>query len=150
MLAKGKWGSEVELIDDTGGFGGGVIDSLLQAGVSSVAVNFASKADDSRYLNKRAEMWFRMAEWVKRGGCLPDIPELVRELTAPTYYFQNGRFQIEPKEQIKERLGASPDLADALALTFALPEAPSSSSLFTLPGAKPRFKADYDPFATKD
>lgn len=150
MVAKSKWGSEVELVDDTGGFGGGVIDSLLQAGVSSIAVNFASKADDARYLNKRAEIWFRMAEWVKRGGCLPDIPELVRELTAPTYYFQNGRFQIEPKDQIKERLGASPDLADALALTFALPEAPSSSNLFTVSGAKPRYKAEYDPFSTKD
>lgn len=149
MVAKSKWGSELELVDDTGGFGSGVIDSLLQAGVSAQAVNFASKAGDERYLNKRAEMWFRMAEWVKRGGCLPDIPELVRELTAPTYYFQNGRFQIEPKDQIKERLGASPDIADALALTFALPDLASGTTV--IPGvSQNRHKFEYDPFATKD
>jgi len=150
VQAKAKWGSEMEFVDDTGGYGSGVVDSLLQAGVTATPVNFASKAIDPRYLNKRAEIWFNMAEWIKRGGCLPDIPELVRELTAPTYYFQNGKFQIEPKEQIKERLGASPDLADALALTFALPEMPSSQTLFSIPGVKKNFKSEYDPFATKD
>jgi phage terminase large subunit len=147
---KAKWGSEMEFVDDTGGYGSGVVDSLLQAGVTATPVNFASKAIDPRYLNKRAEIWFNMAEWIKRGGCLPDIPELVRELTAPTYYFQNGKFQIEPKEQIKERLGASPDLADALAMTFALPEMPSMKNQFIIGTERKNFKSDYDPFATKD
>jgi phage terminase large subunit len=150
VQAKAKWGSEMEFVDDTGGYGSGVVDSLLQAGVTATPVNFASKAIDPRYLNKRAEIWFNMAEWIKRGGCLPDIPELVRELTAPTYYFQNGKFQIEPKEQIKERLGASPDLADALAMTFALPEMPSMKNQFIIGTERKNFKSDYDPFATKD
>lgn len=145
MMAKSKWRSELEFIDDTGGWGAGVIDSLIQAGQSPLGINFSGKAEDARYLNKRAEMWFRMQDWVKRGGALPNIPSLVSELTTTTYTFHNGKFTIEPKEQIKARLGFSPDLADALALTFALPEMPASN-LF--PGMEPTSKhlSDYDPY----
>ena len=63
-----------------------------------------------------------MAEWVKAGGCLPNLPELTAELSAPTYTFVNGKFQMESKDQVKERIGRSPHLADALALTFGIPE----------------------------
>lgn len=143
-LAKSKWNSELELIDGTGGFGAGVIDMLLQAGHSPLEIHFSGKADDSRYLNKRAEMWFRMAEWIKKGGSLPNIPDLVRELTEPTYTFQNGKFQIEPKDQIKERLGFSPDRADALGLTFAIAELPSRLNSVLAPQSK--YTSDYDPF----
>ena len=52
-------------------------------------------------------------------GALPESPELVAELTTPTYFFKGDRLQIEDKDQVKERLGRSPDLADALGLTFA-------------------------------
>lgn len=132
VLAKHKWKSEMELIDDTGGFGSGVVDSLLQAGHHAVAVNFSGKAADSKYLNARAEMWFRMAEWVKRGGQLPPMPQFSRQFTTPTYTFVNGKFQLEPKEQIKKRLGFSPDYADALALTFYHPEMPSAQNMPTV------------------
>lgn len=143
--AKAKWGSEIEFIDDTGGWGAGVIDSLLQSGQSPMAINFAGKAIDPRYLNKRAEMWFGMADWVKRGGALPNDPELEQDLVMPTYYFQNGKFQIEPKEQIKARLGRSPDRADALSLTFSLPEMAAS---LNIPGIDNRtsLQHEWDPF----
>lgn len=144
MEAKRKWGSEVEFIDDTGGFGGGVIDCLIQAGQSPMGVHFAAKAIDHRYQNKRAEMWFKMAEWVKRGGCLPNIPALAKELTTPTYTFINGKFALEKKDQIKERLKFSPDLADALALTFALPETASKSATHVL-HTHEKMLFDYDP-----
>jgi phage terminase large subunit len=149
MLAKSKWGSEAEFVDGTGGFGSGVIDMLLQQGCNCHEVHFSGKASDPRYLNRRAEMWFTMAEWIKRGGSLPDNPDLLRELTAPTYYFQNGKFQLEPKEQIKSRLGASTDYADALALTFAIPDQPKST-VFTEAIQKRNYKAEYDPFKTND
>ncbi len=125
MQSKAKWGSELEFIDDTGGFGGGVLDSLLQARSPGYAVNFASNAIDPRYYNKRSEMWFQMAEWVKRGGALPNHTRLQKELVTPTYTFQNGCFRLEEKDQIIKRLNMSPDFADALALTFALPEMPA-------------------------
>ena len=40
-------------------------------------------------------------------------------LTATTYTFQGDRFLIEPKDQVKGKLGYSPDEADAFVLTFA-------------------------------
>lgn len=132
--AKEKWSSELEFVDDTGGFGAGVIDSLIQSNYSPVPINFSGKASDPRFLNKRAEIWFRMADWVKKGGKLPRNPDLHRELTTPTYTFVNGKFQLESKDQIKDRLGFSPDLADALALTFSIEEQPAADM--------PRIKKD--------
>ncbi len=149
-MAKANWGSEMECVDDTGGYGAGVIDALLQAGQSPIPVNFSSRAIDPRYFNKRSEMWFEMANWVKRGGALPPDPELAAELTAPTYTFQAGKFRLEEKEQIKARLGFSPDKADALALTFAYPEMPASEVINSrLPGALGRqahAASEWDPY----
>ena len=147
-VAKMKWGSEIELVDNTGGFGSGVVDNLIQFGYTPIPIHFASKANQSdRYYNLRSEMWWEMAEWIKRGACLPNIPELIAELTTPTYTLKNGKFIIEPKEQIKERLGFSPDYGDALALTFALPEAPSKDHPSNISGSRGKMKSDYDPFS---
>lgn len=70
----------------------------------------------------------RLRQWLKSGGKLPDegddVPRLRAELSAPLYWYDAaGRMVLEPKDKIKERLGASPDIADALALTFAAPVA---------------------------
>jgi hypothetical protein len=115
------------MVDGTGGYGAGVVDGLRALKRKPMEVQFASKPMDPRYANKRAEMWFEMAEWVKRGGALPNLPELVGELAVPTYSFQGDRMILEPKEKIKARLGRSPDLADALACTFAFPVGPRSN-----------------------
>jgi hypothetical protein len=96
-----------------------VVDALRSMNRRPVGVQFAGSPTDLGFVNKRAEMWWKMAEWVKGGGSLPDDPELVAELTTPTYFFKGDKIQIEDKDQIKERLGRSPDIADALALTFA-------------------------------
>lgn len=146
MAAKERWGSEQELVDGTGGYGSGVLSHLRMAGHAPIDVQFAGKAISPRYANKRAEMWWDMAEWVKGGGALPNIPELVAELTVPTYTLQKGKFLIEPKEMIKKRLGRSPDLADGLGLTFALPEMPGAVA--APPGHKPgKCNAEHDPYA---
>jgi phage terminase large subunit len=148
VSAKSRFHSEIDAVDGTGGFGAGVCDALIQAGHSPLEIHFSGKAIDPRYANKRAEMWFEMAAWVKRGGSLPKMPQLTRELTAPSYTFNaQGKFLLESKDQIKARLGFSPDLADALCLTFCLPEMPSSHhELFgVLPSLK-KHQSDYDPF----
>lgn len=145
--AKSKWNSEMEMVDGTGGYGSGVIDSLLQAGHNPLEVQFAGKAIDSRYANKRAEMWFEMADWLKRGGALPNLADLAKELTAPTYTFSQGRFLLEPKDQIKKRLGFSPDMADALALTFAMPDMPAAMSIIPGQHDVSQLLSDYDPMA---
>jgi hypothetical protein len=136
-LARGqaKWGQELNFVDGTGGYGSGVIDSGQQAGMHMVDVQFAGKAQDPRFFNARSEMWFRMAEWVKKGGALPEDPGLLQELVTPTYYMQGGKFRLEEKAQIKKRLGRSPDKADALAMTFYYPDQPARTYAgITLPG----------------
>lgn len=119
--AEDRWKADGTIVDGTGGWGSGVIDALSTMGRTAFDCQFAGKATNQKYANKRAEIWFLMAEWVKNGGALPNIPELVAELTTPTYTFQGDKLLIEPKDQIKKRLGRSPDYADALALTFAYP-----------------------------
>lgn len=148
--AHADWGSELHLVDDTGHWGHGVIDNLITAGIPGVVgVVYHEKALNPRYKNRRTEIWLNLADWVKSGGALPNIPELVAELTTPTYTFAAGRFQLEEKDQIKERLGRSPDLGDGIANTFALPDMPGTH---TLEGRLLARKAhttehEWDPFA---
>jgi len=147
--AKMKWGSELEFVDDTGHWGHGVIDNLVAAGTNPHAVIFHGKAINPRYKNRRAEMWISMAEAIKGGLVLPDLGELVGELTTPTYTFVSGQLMLEEKDQIKKRLGRSPDLADALALTYALPDMPGDvlRTLQRLRTAADN-QGDWDPFKT--
>ena len=67
-------------------------------------------------------MWNAMAQWIKTAGALPDLAELKSDLCQVRYdYDPSGKLRLESKEKLKERTGKSPDLADALALTFAAP-----------------------------
>lgn len=149
MAAKAKWGSELELFDATGGWAAGAVDVMRSNGVSPIDVQFAAPALDARYYNRRAEIWFAMAEWIKAGGALPNLPEIVPELTSPTYTFKSGRFLLEDKDLVKKRLGRSPDLADALALTFGMVEMPGQQSLEArlFGSQRATAKMDFDPYA---
>lgn len=115
------WGADACFVDNTGGFGAGWIDQLKVLRRKPTAVHFSQKATDPRYYNKRAEMYMLMCDWIKEGGALPPCPELVEELTAHTYFFNKDRLQIEEKEQVKAKIGRSPDYSDGLGLTFAHP-----------------------------
>lgn len=137
------WGADAVFVDNTGGFGGGWLDQLRVLGHDAIGVHFASKATDVRYANKRAEMWFAMAQWIKEGGAIPPSPELQTELCAVTYSFKGDQFLLEDKTQIKARIGRSVDRADALALTFAHPVAPRQNPLLASTRAR---KRDYDPY----
>ena len=112
---------DVDQIFVDSGAGAGVIDRLRQLGVDCVEVPFGGRPIDPQYKNKRAEMWCMMADWIQTGS-IPDIPALKQDLSAPTYsYDVNGRKMLESKDSIKARGLPSPDLGDALALTFAMP-----------------------------
>lgn len=107
------------------GAGAGVIDRLRQLRHQVVEVPFGGTAlKPEQFKNRRTEMWWEMREWLRAGGAIPNDPLLKQELATPTYWFDaNGRKVLESKDEIKKRLqgGGSPDLADALALTFASP-----------------------------
>lgn len=116
-----KWGADGCFVDATG-IGTGVVSCLRRQNFDVRAIHNAQKAIEvDQYENKRAECYWLAAEWVRSGGVLPNDPLLATELTAPRYWFRKGRRIIEPKEDIKARLGRSPDRADAFVLTFAGP-----------------------------
>lgn len=109
------------------GRGEGVIDRLKQLGMLNIIeVNFGSSPINSeRYLNKRAEMWAEIRNFLKDGGTLPNDSDLKTELTAVEYSItEQGKLKLESKEKIKEKIGRSTDGADSLALTFAQPVIP--------------------------
>lgn len=115
-------GLKVIVFVDGGGVGGGVIDRLRQLGHDVIEVNFGGKPDDpKKYANKSAEMWDRVKVWLPTGHLEAD-ELLATDLTGREYGF-NAADQIvmEKKEDMKRRGLASPDDADALALTFAYP-----------------------------
>ena len=116
---------------DATGVGAGVVDALRNMTCRDVyPVTFAGKGNPDKgtaFRNKRSECWWRMKQWLEEGGAIPNDEKLIGELCAPEYSFgNNGEVALERKEDVKKRLGASPDLADALALTFAHPVAPKA------------------------
>ena len=105
------------------GAGSGVIDRLRQLGHDVIEIPFGGKATrPDLYINRRTEMWFEMRDWLHQGGGIPNDSGLKQELATPSFKYDNqGRRMLESKDDIKKRLqgGASPDMADALCLTFA-------------------------------
>lgn len=147
-----KWHPDAIFVDDTGGYGAGVVDALIAANIPVIPINFAG-AGNPRYYNKRSEMYFEAAEWVKNGGALPYSPNLLRELVAHTYWIQDGKLRVVEKDQVKKELGGhSPDESDAFVLTFAQPVAPGVPVLrdprtgLPIQLERQRPASDWDPF----
>lgn len=138
------WDVDAVFIDNTGGYGAAWIDQLSNLNRHPIPIEFSGSAMDKRYANKRAEMYFLLAEWVKGGGALPDDDDLVGELTQTTYTFKGDALLLEPKDIIKAKLGRSPDKSDALALTFAAPVQRKNHS--PMPVAQRR-EERYDPYS---
>lgn len=134
-------------IDNTGGFGASWIDNLIRLGKSPIGIHFSSSSSVTQYYNKRAEMAFNLVDWIKSGGALPDCQELNRALVATTYTFKGEQLLIEPKEDLKAKLGYSPDHMDALMLTFALPIERDMNKHDPWPNQGNRHEIEYNPFS---
>ena len=133
------------------GAGSGVIDRLRQLSYDVIEIPFGGKATKpEQYINRRTEMWWLMKQWIEEGGAIPNDTALKQELATPIYWYDNvGRKVLESKDQIKKRLqgAGSPDLADALALTFALPVAKKEMEDIYIKRRKVSTgKKDYDPY----
>ena len=117
----------VRVFLDSGGIGAGVYDILASRGYQRIvrAVNFGSKAIlEDRYVNRRSEMWDNAKSWLSQDlpVQIPPDEELLNDLCSVNKKYDNkGRLQLESKDEIKKRLGRSPDKADAFVLTFAEP-----------------------------
>lgn len=131
-------------VDETGGYGAGVVDDLRRRGYSPIGVQFGGKPSDARYYDKRSEILFKACEWIRTVGALYPDPELKAELVALRYVYQGDKFRVVPKEIIKKELGRSPDKSDALALTFAYPVAATGRRG---PATPQQTGSDFDPYA---
>ena len=106
---------------DVIGVGASAYDHLASSKeLEVIAVNVAERArDDEHFYNVRAEAAFALRDLLADGGALPRGLEWFEgELVSVRYVFDGrGRYQLEPKERTKERLGRSPDGFDAAALS---------------------------------
>lgn len=123
---------------DTLGIGQGVTDRLRQmhdAGearlrpvsfVGSASTAMLNRTREYAFVNQRSAAWWMVREALdpqnETGAMLPPDPELVADLTAPTWSIADSgrppKIRVEPKDRVKEKLGRSPDFGDAVAMAF--------------------------------
>ena len=111
-----------EIMVDVIGMGSGVVDRLRELGLPVRGVNVAeSPSMAGTYINLRAELWFKMRGWLEqRNAKIPKDERLIGELTSIRYTFvSSGKMKAEGKDDMKRRGLPSPDIADAVCLTFA-------------------------------
>lgn len=119
---------------DEGGLGYGILDRLTEQRYKVRGVNFGWKAKNPvMWQNKRSEMWGSMRDWLKTAAISRDR-QLKADLIGPMRKFNSsGAIMLESKKEMKARGLASPDAADALAVTFAYPVASRSYNVKQAP-----------------
>lgn len=122
IVNEAKLDRPVEICVDTIGLGSGVADRLREQGFNVKDVNVAESSAMNPNANKlRDELWLAAKDWLAtRAVKLPKDDLLRMELVAPRYNFtSSGKLVVESKDSMRKRGQRSPDLADALCLTFA-------------------------------
>lgn len=114
--------SPAEICVDSIGLGSGVADRLRELGFNVRDVNVSeSAAMNPQAARLRDDLWITVRDWLNQRTCkLPKMDDLRAELCSPTYTFTSaGKIKVEGKSELKRRGLRSPDIADALCLTFA-------------------------------
>lgn len=113
--------SKAKIKIDTIGLGAGIYDKLKEESFKAdvISVNVAEKAiDDEEFENLRMEIWWNMSEWLEVGS-LPKDDDFLEIAEVKYRYTSRGKKALESKDDIKSRIGKSPDVGDALAISFA-------------------------------
>ena len=113
---------------DSIGVGAGPMAVLSRSSeVHAVGVRVGDGAiAGTEYANRRAEVYFNMASAL-RSASIPPSADLKEELIAPTYGFDaKGRLLVEKKDEIKKKIGRSPDHSESLMLSMLEPRATPS------------------------
>ncbi len=131
LVVASRRDAAVPVIDMGGGYGGATIEHLQTAnaipcvGFVPAGASTARTADGQlKFANLRAEAWWRLREALDPSQAdgspiaLPDDPILFRDLTAPTFRVGPRGVQVEAKDDIKARLGRSPDRGDAVVMAW--------------------------------
>lgn len=112
------------VIVDSDGIGAPVFDQLKFQGYTKNLHEFHGGKpafNGKMYFNRRAEVWGLMRDWLNAGAQIPDDPEIETDLTSPEYGFSpQQQIQLEKKDDMKARGLSSPDVGDALAMSFAV------------------------------
>jgi hypothetical protein len=121
------------ILIDSLGVGKGVYDLLSRNLLGVYGVNGASRPmyDEERFVNLRAEMYWRAMEWIKKGGKLMSNDDWY-QLSKIKYKIKlsgtKGKLQIISKEELLKEGIQSPDVADAFAMTFATEDVVSTDA----------------------
>ena len=136
---------KVDAVFVDNGMSAGVVSYLRNVGRNPILVNFGGTPLNPEYVNRRTEMWCEMKKWLEDGGQIDNNEELIEDLVGPELHFQliSGKKMLEPKKTMKGRGLISPDLGDALALTFAAP-VQKQSPLNALSKSPNKAITDYD------
>lgn len=119
---------DVICVDEIG-VGGGAVDVLRAGGrVRVIPVNVSHSSDDPQFSRLRDQLWFAMRDWFCKEELVsipktPHTEDLIGEVSGVHFGYYQGteRLKIESKDEMKKSLGYSPDIADALTMTFAIP-----------------------------
>lgn len=123
FFMKDKMVPEQNVFIDDVGVGGGAVDPLHYEQKKVRGVNVGQRAlEQSRFVNIRAESYWRLREWIKKGGRLSrddDWYQLSKIKYKPD---SKGRLRIMSKDEMRGMGIDSPDVADACMLTFVRKE----------------------------
>lgn len=110
------------LVIDATGVGEAVMSALRLMNRTPIAFYAGQRSVSPEYYNRRSEIWGKMRDWLNEGGAIPNDEDLRDDLVGPEFQYSTGKelIQLERKVDMKKRGLASPDLADSLALTFAV------------------------------
>lgn len=120
------------VIDAGGGYGGAIVQRLADNGIAASPFNGAGASKEVtrdaarlQFINKRAEAWWRLREALnpdQEGGAeiaLPQDDELKADLASVHWELTARGIQIEHKDDIRKRIGRSPNKGDAVALAWS-------------------------------
>lgn len=120
------------------GYGQGIYSAGITMGRTWNLISFANSSPAPACVNMRAYMWYEMKKWFQTGGTIANDQTLIDDLThvelKPT---MDGRILLRSKDEMKKAGVPSPNDADALALTFALPIIQQTEDIVN---------TDYNPF----
>lgn len=124
ILARHEDEQQADAVFIDAGYGTGIYSAGKSWGRGWQLVWFGGESNNPACLNKRAEIWLAMRDWLKEGGAIPNDEGLYQDLIGPeTVGRADGKIQLESKKDMKARGLPSPGKADALALSFAYPVA---------------------------
>jgi len=107
------------------GYGTGIASAGKMMNRRWTLISFGAASPDPGYLNLRAYMWGMGKKWMQEGGVIEDDQVLADDLVGPEYTVRlDGKIVLESKEDMKKRGLPSPNRADALMLSFAMPVMP--------------------------